>query len=399
MYSDVPTLTTTEPIRVLLIEDNPSDARLTRELLADARGSTFEVEHADRLAKGLERLSRGGVDVVLLDLALPDSQGLQTLARTAAQPHKAPIIVLTGREDDALAVEATRQGAEDYLVKGEADGGMLARLIRVAIERHRRRAAAAEAAAKLRPGRVLGFVGSKGGVGTTTVALNVAACLAALKHDVIAAEITSSFGSFSLQFRQAPVETLQSLLQLEPERINEAALAARLFQSSFGPRVLFGPQSVDEFQDIDPAHAEAVVRAAAAGADYTLLDLPPQVSTATQAAIRRANYIALVVERDPLSVRAGRAVRSLLRSWGVSNTAVGAVVVNRNALAESMDLAEIRTQLHCGVIGVVPPAPDICQAAQRVGAPIVVSHPDSLPAAAFSEITARLVAEQYLIEA
>jgi signal transduction histidine kinase len=124
-------------IKVLLIEDNPGDARLIREMLVEAKGGTFNMECADRLSTGLERLAAGGIDVVLLDLSLPDGQGLDTFVRAHAQASGVPIVVLTGLDDEALAVQAVQKGAQDYLVKGHADGYSLTRAIRYAIERQR----------------------------------------------------------------------------------------------------------------------------------------------------------------------------------------------------------------------------------------------------------------------
>ncbi len=124
-----------EHVKVLLIEDNETDTVLIREILAEAEGATFDLEWADRLSTGLERLAAGGVDVILLDFGLPDSQGLETLSRVHAQAPEVPIVVLTGLADEMLGVEAVRRGAQDYLAKGQVDGNLLGRTIRYAIER------------------------------------------------------------------------------------------------------------------------------------------------------------------------------------------------------------------------------------------------------------------------
>lgn len=123
------------PIKILLIEDNPADARLIPELLREAKGFAFDLEPADRLSKGLYRLAEGGIDIVLLDLSLPDSQGFETFARVRDQAPGTPIVVLTGLDDGALGVRAVQQGAQDYLVKGQVDGNLLTRSLRHAIER------------------------------------------------------------------------------------------------------------------------------------------------------------------------------------------------------------------------------------------------------------------------
>ena len=124
-------------IKTLLVEDNPGDSRLIREMLAEARGVTFSLEYADRLQVGLEHLREGGIDVVLLDLGLPDSQGLETLSKIYAQAPEVPIVVLTGLNDEMLGVQAVNRGAQDYLVKGQVDVNLLVRALRYAIERKR----------------------------------------------------------------------------------------------------------------------------------------------------------------------------------------------------------------------------------------------------------------------
>jgi diguanylate cyclase (GGDEF)-like protein len=125
----------THPMNILLIEDNPADSRLIREYLADADGDAFGTIEAATLAAGVNILDRQPCDVVLLDLSLPDSQGLETLHRVHAHAPNTPIIVLTGLDDDLLALTAMRHGAQDYLLKGKFDLSLLTRVIRYTMER------------------------------------------------------------------------------------------------------------------------------------------------------------------------------------------------------------------------------------------------------------------------
>lgn len=128
---------TDQRLTVLLVEDNPGDARLIRESLADSKGETFDLEIADRLAAALRRLSAGGIDAVLLDLALPDSKGQDTFDKAKAQAPTVPIIVLTGLGDETLALKMVREGAQDYVAKMDLNGSLLTRAIRYAVERER----------------------------------------------------------------------------------------------------------------------------------------------------------------------------------------------------------------------------------------------------------------------
>lgn len=126
-----------ELISVLLVEDNPADARLIREVVRDVEGSHITLTHVETLSAALARLDSQSFDVVMLDLSLPDADGLQTLVRTHQRAPAVPIVVLTGLDDEATAMRAVREGAQDYLVKGQVNGYLLVRAMRYATERKR----------------------------------------------------------------------------------------------------------------------------------------------------------------------------------------------------------------------------------------------------------------------
>ena len=124
-------------ISVLLIEDNPGDTRLMQELFREAKGISVCLLCADRLSSGLKQISDGGVDIVLLDLSLPDSKGFDTFTKLHAQAKDLPVILLTGLDDEELVMRAVREGAQDYMVKGSVTSQALARAVRFAVERHK----------------------------------------------------------------------------------------------------------------------------------------------------------------------------------------------------------------------------------------------------------------------
>ena len=124
-----------KPIKILLVEDNPGDARLIKETLSEAASDQFEIVCAERLDLALEHVAQHEFDIVLLDLTLPDSSGLHTFERMHAQAPRVPTIVLTGLDVETLGTEAVHKGAQDYLIKGQVDTPLLVRSIRYAIER------------------------------------------------------------------------------------------------------------------------------------------------------------------------------------------------------------------------------------------------------------------------
>lgn len=123
------------PIKILLIEDNPGDAHLIQIMLSEVKNTNRNITCIERLSAGLDYIANKKIDVILLDLGLPDSQGLDTLRQVCKKAPSLPIVVLTGLDDEQLAMQAVSEGAQDYLVKGEITGKALWRVIRYSIER------------------------------------------------------------------------------------------------------------------------------------------------------------------------------------------------------------------------------------------------------------------------
>jgi DNA-binding response OmpR family regulator len=126
-----------EALQILVIEDNPADADLIRELLPATGPTSFQIESVARLADAVIRLKDEGHDLVLLDLGLPDSQGLQTLRRLRQAAPGVAVIVLTGTDDNELGLAALHEGAQDYLAKGQINRNLMVRSIRYALEREK----------------------------------------------------------------------------------------------------------------------------------------------------------------------------------------------------------------------------------------------------------------------
>ena len=124
-------------IRILLIEDDQGDARLIKEMLNDAGMTSFDVVEARTLKEGLRGLQEQPLDIVVLDLGLPDSQGLNTLKELFPHSKGTAVVVLTGLADETAGMLAVQHGAQDYLIKGQIDGALLGRAMRYALERKR----------------------------------------------------------------------------------------------------------------------------------------------------------------------------------------------------------------------------------------------------------------------
>jgi Flp pilus assembly CpaE family ATPase len=372
-----------------MVEDNPGDARLIEELLKEAPSVRFDTVRVERLADALDKLGKQHFDVVLLDLRLPDSQGIETFIAVRDKAPQATVVVLTGLYDETLAVSAVANGAQDYLVKGHLEGDELARAIRYAIARHARETQAPPQQPRGR-GKVLGFMGAKGGSGTTTVVLNLAAALAKQDKDVVAVEFRSCCGSFATLLKTAAARNLSHLLDLDPEKIDAEEVNSCLATLSYGPKVLLGPQRVEEYKEIDPPHAQALVEALAGMCDYALLDLPSYPCPGIRAAIQHCDYVTLIVEREPASVESGKVAVELLRSWDVGANRLGAAFVTRVPSTTAPNLREVGAAMGCTIVGAVPPAAESFADAERRSLPLVLSEPDSLAAVNLTAMAKRL---------
>jgi DNA-binding NarL/FixJ family response regulator len=381
----------TNPIKILLIEDNPGDARLIQEALYLANDAS-EVQWTDRLAKGLEMLELDRFDAVILDLSLPDSRGFSTFEQLHRRAPRVPVVVLTGLDDEGLALRAVREGAQDYLVKGAVKSSTILRMIRFAIERNRVMDSVRGEASSKAPGKCIGFMSVRGGSGATTVALNAAAALARQGKSVAAIELSPYRSGFSHQLRLAPRRDLADLMKLDAEHINASEMRNCLVESDFGVSLLFAPQNPADALKLYADRAAAVLRAAASLADFVIVDLASVPSPVHQTCARMCDPFLLIMEREATGLAAGKSLASLLQSWGLEKSSLAAVLITKDPMSACVSPAEARSELGFPIAGVIPPAAEALALSYRRGSPLLVVDQDSLPAESLVRLAERLTA-------
>ena len=211
-----------QTISVLLIEDSSDYAELVEQWLASSTApERFQLHWTDSLAHGLNRLAAGGIDVLLLDLNLPDSDGMATFTSVRDHSDGVPVVVLSAADSEALALRTIQEGAEDYMLKSACNRDALLRAIRYALFRHR--AQKRRSSGELPGGaRVLGIMGAKGGAGATTVACNLADELAKqTSHRVLLADLDIQCGSVAFVMGMEPkysaLEAFENIDHLDAE--------------------------------------------------------------------------------------------------------------------------------------------------------------------------------------
>ncbi len=386
-------------IRVLLLEDNAGDARLMGELLKESTTTQFDLVHVERLTDALIKLTKETFDVVIIDLTVPDSSGFETFLKIRSLSEDLPIIVLTGFSEDELAEKTLQEGAQDYLVKGQVSNSSLQRAIKFAIERQKKKLSETPAptskkttqpSAPEKKGKILGFIGAKGGVGTSTVVINIGIILAKERHRITTVELMPHYGSFSQLLGHMPGDNLKSLLDYDLKSIDEGLLNHKLFKHPTGLKVLFSPQSSHEIQEIDPEHAKAIINCLKDIADYTLIDFPNYPSNTTKESILKCDSLTLVSDAEPVSLASGKVMLDLISSWGFNRSHINAIIVNRVISPQPVKSSDIKSQFGCEILGVVPTATLACTMAQKSGEPIAQSLLDNNFVDQLTQITHKL---------
>ncbi len=372
--------------KILIVDDEPN---LLRMLGYTLQSEGYEIVAAQNGAEALSKVKADKPDLVILDVMLPDMTGLEvcTQLRHNEETVTLPIIMLSARVQVPDRISGLEAGADEYVTKPIKPEELVAR-VKAILKRY----SLVRSSQSVQPGMVVGCLGAKGGVGATTVVLNLATALATQTKKTVAAEIRSSFGTMSAQLNLAPSENLLSLLELDPAQIREREVSMRLIHLPSGLRVLFGPQNAGEYREVEPQQVEALIDTLSLMADFVILDLPGHPTAAAQAAIKRCNFAVLVAEPEPACLAAAKGALEFMKSWGLTGRQVGLVIVNRSPLTAPVKLSEIETQLGREIFATIPTASDAFMAAVRKGVPMVLLHPDNLAALALSDVAKKISA-------
>ena len=379
-------------LTVLLIDENAAAIEPIRRALGE-EAHRFKLRRVADVSTALARIRGGGIDLVLLALpalAAPAENPLAPFRELQEKAQGIPVVVLGDDAAQSLAQTAVQQGAAAYLLRAA-----LARdLLKVLRSATGKSAGSSTVQRALAPGgnggNIIAFMGAKGGVGTTTAALNVAVALAG-HWRVILVELHPELASLPLYFQ--PHRSMRDVGDLLAAVDRAQGIPLRELESCLwtvknvpGLRVLFGSRSPRNSAPLDPASSIGILALASEIADYVVVDLPASLSETNRAVLENSACLALVVERDPISVQSAALILNRLDSWNTAKLTIGAVILNRAALVSPMPFAEINAQLHIATLGVVPPAPDLCAAAQHVHSPMLTLDPESLASVALRDL-------------
>ncbi|MBK8050023.1 MAG: response regulator [Anaerolineales bacterium] len=370
--------------RILVADD---DMTLQKLFFHSLKMEGYEVIAAHDGIEALDKAIKERPDLIILDVMMPGLNGFDVARKLRENPATLtlPIIMLTGLSDVQERITGIRSGVDEYVTK-PVDLRELAARVDGLLKRNRQ--LRQHAISKM--GKVVSLIGAKGGVGVTTIALNLAALFSKNDKSVILAELRADYGTLSVLLKTPAEHNLGNLLKLETSAITETMVAAELYNTDFGVRVLFGPQRIEEYCVPEAAKYAAILERLSRLADFVIVDVSTAPDPAHEAIVRNSAQILLLTEPEVTSVAAALPRLRQMEHWGAAAGMVGIVVVNRQGTM-MLSLREIENRIGKPVIGVAPPATEVLGIAVQYGTPLATYQPEHVTIKNLGELVTRLI--------
>jgi pilus assembly protein CpaE len=374
--------------KILIVEDQLEMLRLLGMNL-ETEGHVITV--AQDVETALEKITKSPPDLIILDIMLPGASGLELLKQIRSNPkfQDLPVMVLSALSAVDEKIAGLEAGADEYLTKPIDAREVVARV--AALLERTKRLRKAEPTAPAGRSQVLTFLGVKGGVGVTTLALNVSGALIQAGNTVMALELGTSFISFS-QFLGLKQHGLAAeLLESDADQLDPTALQDALLKHPTGLRVLCLTPEAGQILDLNPESVVFLVEALTQDVDYAVVDLPPRFDAVNQVVLDHSNKVVIVLEPTPMCVDASRPVIPYVRQWAPGASSIDCILVNRSGIASSWSAIDIEKELGIPVLGSLPQAGDVLASLYQRGQLLLYESEEHAVASEIKSITAKLI--------
>lgn len=365
--------------KILIIDDDLDTLRLVG-LMLQRQG--YQISAATNGQQGLDKAFEEDPDLILLDIMMPEMDGYEVTRRLRRNPStmETPILMFTAKTQLDDRVIGFEVGASDYLTKPTHPSELQAR-VKALLSRANDRKEMTGAARDENQGYLVGVLGARGGLGTTTIAVNVAASLyARTKNDVIMAELLPGQGTLALELGATPSHGLVDLLthtklnELTREKIREC-----LTGHPSGLKLLLATDRPRDMHLVNQvANYEVIVKKLATSARFTVLDLGLGLQPFAEKTLPMCNEILVVIEGVPNTIIHARALIDDMAALGISKKSIHVVLNNRMRADTQMPSSQVQTKLGHEIIGTLTPGPELFVQATRMQTPAVLCQPDSL---------------------
>jgi Flp pilus assembly CpaE family ATPase len=336
-------------IKVLLVEDNLGDARLVQEILSEAEGRRFCIQHTDSLLAALEALTHDHFDVALVDLSLPDCHGMQICTTLQTHAPELPIVVLTGLDSESMALDAVRSGVQDYLIKRTLSTDSLVRALEYAIVRHKK--SVEQSGGELPATTLLGFLSSKGGVGATTIACHFSSELRRQTDQrVLLVDLDLCSATVSFLFKaNSSSSILDAATNLH--RLDDEFWKSLVWPAPNGVDLIQSPGAVRFGDQLSGEHVRHVLRFARSQYRWIVIDLG-RLDVLSMSLLQEIQDLFLITTEElPALYEAKRVVRQLLEK-GLAREQIR-LVLNRAPHTAMSTMHDLENALGLPLYGVL----------------------------------------------
>ena len=358
--------------RILIIDDDIDTLKLVG-LMLERQG--YEIAVANNGSVGLSKASVEQPDLILLDVMMPDLDGFEVTRRLRADPALShiPIIMFTAKtmvDDKVAGFEA---GVDDYLTKPTHPAELTAHVKAVLTRTAQTRVTSTDRA------RIIGFIGSRAGIGTSTLALNVSILLKQQSQDVILAELNPGHGTIALELNVPHSDGVSNLLKRSLKDIHLRSVDSEIINHSTGLRLLLSSSQPNEsmLQQSVP-QMEAIVKNLATMCTALLVDFGSGLKPFASPLIQLCDHIVVVVEPVFPSNVIGRTLIEQIERDGVPRHKLSLALINRVRTSLQIPWRQVETELGIELGGIISPAPEQAHQSSQAGTPLVISQPDSL---------------------
>ncbi len=370
--------------KILIVDDDIDSLKLIG-LMLQRQG--YDIAAASAGSQALSKVMTDPPDLIILDVMMPDMDGYEVCRRLRANPQtqNIPIIMFTAKtlvDDKVAGFEA---GADDYLTKPTHPAELSSRVKAVLA-----RSAAKHGTTAPDQGTFIALIGTRGGLGTSTLAVNLATLLSKREQTVVA-DFRPGQGSLGASLGFTKVSGLANLLTRPPNDINARTVGAEIVAHNSGLRLLLSSTRPREAQlSISPDAAKAIVRQLRAMARVVILDLGTGLTPATQRILPDASHVLVVVDSQRVTLNMARELLADLTELGVGQSKSSVVMINRTQSSLQIPWQEAEQILGRDMLAVVSPAPELAFQAGEAAAPIVNVQPGAVVASQFTKLAQEL---------
>jgi len=371
-------------VRVLLVDDNPTALKMLAHAFATAG---FDVDVAEDGVQALAQAQAVKPDVVVMDVMMPNMDGIEATRQLRANPDTArlPILLLTARDGIEAKLVGFDSGADDYVVKPVLPAELIAR-VNALFRRARRYATAPER------GRVLGVWGVKGGVGTTTISVNLAISLAEAGRRVILADFAPWCGAVAAHMGLVLRVSVEAYARCAADEIDRRLVEDSLERHRSGVMVFGVPlRSAQRIGVLETVKLIAILDLLETMAGVVVLDLGSGLGPSVSALLPRCHTAAVILEADAVALALASHALEQMEALGLVGSRLFPVLVNRTRRAATFARDEIESALGTELAALIAPAPEVFFHSTKSSVPVLLGQPDSLISTQLRELSGKLV--------